>query len=54
MVTALKQIDGVKSADTVTGSYDVITIADAMGILLLSRPKKDKGNSLRVDMGNPG
>ena len=28
VVTALKQLDGVKSVDTVTGPYDVITIIE--------------------------
>ena len=28
VVTALKQIDGVKSVNTVTGPYDVITIIE--------------------------
>ena len=28
VVTALKQLDGMKSVDTVTGPYDVITIIE--------------------------
>ena len=47
VTTALKQLDGVKSADVVTGPYDVIAILEAEDLTALGHMVTAKIRPLR-------
>ena len=45
---------GFRDAMCCPGGSDQALQSDALGISLVSRPKRYEVNSLQVDMGNPG